>query len=134
MTELHKPESLIQQQIRLFAARLGLDFWRNNSGALPDEKGRIVRYGLANDSAQLNAQIKSSDLIGITPVWAYVEGIGWTWLGVFTAVECKPEGWVFSQSDKRAVAQKAFHDIVRKNGGFAGFAVSIDDFKRITGK
>ena len=127
-------ESTIQNQIRLAAAQMGIELYRNNSGALKDEFGRLVRYGLCNESKQLNDKIKSSDLIGVTPVNAYVEGVGWVKLGVFTAIECKPEGWVFYESDKRAVAQLAFIDIIRKAGGFAGFARSVEEFKRIIGK
>lgn len=127
-------ESTVQNQIRLAAAQLGCEVWRNNSGAYQDEYNNHIRYGLCNDSKQLNAKIKSSDLIGIVPVTAYLEGFGWVKLGVFFAVEVKPTDWKFYESDKRAVAQLAFHDIVRKAGGFAGFARSVEEFKRIIGK
>lgn len=123
-------ESPVQQRIRLAAAQNHIDLWRNNSGAYQDERGNFIRYGLCNDSAQLNERIKSSDLIGVTPIFITAEHIGRI-VGVFTAIETKPSDWVFRESDKRAVAQKAFHDIVLKNGGYAGFATCVEDFKRI---
>lgn len=127
-------ESTVQKLIRLEAAKMGIDLWRNNSGACTDITGRVIRYGLANESKQLNEKIKSSDLIGLLPTTAYIEGWGWVTIGIFIAIECKPTGWVFSSNDERAVAQKNFHDIVRKNGGIAGFASSVEDFRRIIGR
>lgn len=132
-------ETVVQQRARLLMAQLGAQCWRNNSGACIDETGRLIRYGLGNDSAQLNAKIKSSDLIGATPVQAYVQGIGWTVLGVFTALECKPSGWRMPtpipgrkfedqpEATQRALAQAKFHEIVRGVGGFAGFVTDPAD-------
>lgn len=126
-------ENPIQQQIRLAAAYQHLQLWRNNSGACEDKTGRQIRYGLANDSAAMNARIKSSDLIGITPTLVTPDMVGHL-LGVFTAIEVKAEDWRFRPSDKRAVAQLAFHDIVRQAGGYAGFAQSPEDMLRIIGR
>jgi hypothetical protein len=100
---------------RLLLDESGGSLWRNNSGALPDETGRIVRYGLWNDSKALNAVVKSSDYIGIAPG------------GRFLAVEWKPRGWKLIPSDARGHAQKAFLDIVRKLGGIATFASRVED-------
>lgn len=128
-------ETVNQQQVRLLHCQLtNGQIWRNNSGACTDDTGRLIRYGLGNDSAQLNAEIKSSDLIGITPVQAYVEGKGWLILGVFTAYEIKPSGWHQTPGDKRALAQAKFHDIVRSAGGFAGFVTDPRDIYGITGR
>lgn len=126
-------ESAVASHIRLAAARLGLSLWRNNSGACTDQSGRVIRYGLGNDSARLNKVIKSSDFIGITPVVITPDMVGQT-IGVFTAVETKAEGWKYSPSDERAVAQAQFHAIVRQAGGIAGFATSVDDFVALVRK
>lgn len=123
-------EAAVQNHIRLEAANRGVELWRNNVGVLLDQTGRPVRYGLANTSANVNKNIKSSDLIGITPVFVTPEMIG-TLIGVFTAVEVKGSDWRYSETDQRAEAQKRFHDIVRSAGGYAGFATSTEDFKRI---
>lgn len=114
-------ESAIQQRVRLEAARRGMQLWRNNVGACVDQNGRHIRYGLANESAAMNDIIKSSDLIGIMPVFITPEMVG-TVLGVFTAIECKHEGWKLTPGDKRGQAQAAFHDLVRSVGGKAWFA------------
>jgi hypothetical protein len=120
-------EAASQSHIRLAAANQHLQLWRNNTGVAVDDTGRHVRYGLCNDSKQLNDKIKSSDLIGITPVLITPEYYGRI-LGVFTAVETKAPGWKYRDNDARAVAQKRFHDIVKAAGGFAGFAQTVDDF------
>jgi hypothetical protein len=110
--------------------------WRNNSGAYQDDKsGRLVRYGLANESKQENEKIKSSDLIGITPELLFHPVRGWGQFGIFTALEIKPEGWKLTPGDKRGNAQLAFHDIVRNVGGYAGFVTDPEnDIRRIIGR
>lgn len=124
-------EDIIQQRTRLAFAPIG-PLWRNNTGAMQDETGRWVRYGLCNESSQLNAKIKSSDLIGITPCTAFLASTGrWETLGVFTALEIKPSDWRPSAADQRANAQAKFHAIVREVGGFAGFVTHPDDINTI---
>ena len=61
-------EAFAQSQVLLEAPRVGARLWRNNVGACEDKTGRIIRYGLANESKQQNAICKSSDLIGIKPI------------------------------------------------------------------
>lgn len=119
-------EAEVQQQIRLRAQQHGTPLLRNNSGATFDENGRMVRYGLGNDSSRLNEVFKSPDLIGIWPVIITPEHVGRT-LGVFFGVECKPTGWKFRESDKRAVAQKNFGDWVINHGGLFRFATCPED-------
>jgi hypothetical protein len=104
-------EASVQQRIRLQHQQTGGRLWRNNSGVLTDTDGRPVRYGLANDSSKINKLIKSSDLIGITPV----NGVG-----VFTAVEVKKGDWKFSGSD-RELAQLRFIMLVQSMGGIGRF-------------
>ena len=124
-------ETVVQQRTRLAFANIG-PMWRNNSGACMDDTGRLIRYGLGNDSAQLNHAIKSSDLIGITPVVAYLASVArWVRLGVFTALEVKPSGFVLKASDERAVAQAKFHAIVTDAGGYAGFVSDEKDIQSI---
>lgn len=115
-----RSEAAVQSHVMLAMSEIGIG-WRNNSGVAIDETGRHIRYGLANSSHAANQHIKSSDIIGIVPVTAYLQSVGWCTLGVFAAIECKAPGWKFSEADKRAVAQARFHDIVRGLGGFAGF-------------
>lgn len=123
-------EAASQQHIRLEAARHRCDLWRNNVGVLLNERGVPVRYGLVNDSPELNRLYKSSDLIGITPLFITPDMVG-RLVGVFTAVECKESNWSYNPNDQHQKAQKAFIDLVLKNGGMAGFATSSEDFRRI---
>ena len=116
-----RSEAAAQAEIRLAAPRWGGVLWRNNVGALPDRTGVLVRYGLANDSAKLNAHVKSSDLIGFTPVGG---------VAVFTAIECKRADWVW-HATAREIAQQRFHSIVRAGGGIAGFARSDSEFEAL---
>lgn len=127
-----RPESTVSNLTRQRFAYIG-PVWRNNSGVAYNERGQIIRYGLSNDSQQLNARIKSSDLICITPVLITPEMIGRV-LGVFTALETKPEGWKQIPSDKRAIAQARFHDIVRQHGGYAGFVTDPEQIYEIVGR
>ena len=114
-------ERAVQQRCMLEVANAGGMIWRNNVGAYVDEHGNMVRYGLNNQSAQQNRAAASSDLIGITPVVIRPDHVGRT-LGVFTAIECKREGWHWTPSDERAMSQMRFHHIVQSVGGVAGFA------------
>lgn len=121
-------ESAVASHIRLLAAQLNIWLLRNNSGGFYDQSGRFVRYGLGSFTDK--DQCASSDYIGITPVLITPEMVG-TIVGVFTAVETKPEGWKLNKSDKRGLHQKRFIDMVNQAGGKAGFATSVEDFKRI---
>lgn len=117
-------EAAVQQLIRLEVAQRGGRVWRNNSGAAEcADTGRMIRYGLGNDSKKVNAIIKSSDLIGITPITC---PCGRKY-GVFTAYEVKAPGWSLRQSDKRAQAQLNFIKLVASLGGYARFATSPED-------
>ena len=118
-------ESAIQQRLRLWASKRGVRLWRNNVGVLKDERGVPVRYGLANDSKGMNQSLKSSDLIGITPVIITPEMVGQT-LGVFTSYECKSEGWKYKGTD-REVAQHKWLMLVEQLGGISGFINSVVD-------
>lgn len=124
-------ESATTSHVRLDAAQLGIDLWRNNSGAWKDDTGRVIWYGLGSFTKR--DKYKSSDYIGIVPTVITPDMVGKT-LGVFVAVEMKAEDWKFYQSDEIALKQKNFHDIVKKAGGYAGFARNILDFRRIIGR
>lgn len=113
-------ESGVQNLVRLEAAKKGARLFRNNVGVLTDDTGRPVRYGLANDSAQMNKAIKSSDLIGIRPVIVSQDMVGST-IGQFVAREIKAPGWRFGGTD-REVAQLRFIELVSSMGGDAAFA------------
>lgn len=123
-------ESEVQQQVQIEAMKLKCNLMRNNSGALKDETGRLVRYGLGNVSKTHNDKIKSSDLIGFTQLTIKPEHVGMT-LAVFTAVEVKRPDWKPSMLNAREAAQNAFIQWVKMCGGFAGFATSVDHFKKI---
>lgn len=113
-------EAAVQQRVRIEAAGAGVLLWRNNVGALLDERGRMVRYGLANDSKALNERIKSSDLIGLRPVLIGPQHVGRV-LGQFVARECKAAGWRWRGTDRER-AQLAFMQAVLIHGGDACFA------------
>lgn len=126
-------ESAVDSHIILAAAQNGDYLWRNNRGAFQDDTGRWIRYGLMNESDKIDKICKSSDRIGITSLIIQPHHVG-RLVGVFTAIETKPSDWHMIPSDKRAIAQSAFHDIVLRAGGFAGFACNLEDYKRIVGK
>lgn len=121
-----KSEAYVQQQVRLKVAHAGGMSWRNNVGATPVKcpdcgaKRQPVRYGLANDSAQLNAKIKSSDLILAIPRTIQAQDVGQT-IAQFGAIECKAPGWSYTGNGRES-AQAAWIALIKKLGGFATFS------------
>lgn len=113
-------EAAVQAQVRLEASRKGLRVWRNNVGAFHDpDSGAFVRFGLANDSAQLNRVIKSGDLIGIRPRVIQPGDVGLL-IGQFVSREVKRGGWRYTGS-AREVAQLNWINLVNSLGGDASF-------------
>ena len=115
-----------QQQIRLEAARRGTPLLRNNNGALPSADGRMVRFGLGNDSKRLSDVFKSSDLVGIRPLMIQPEHVGQI-IGQFFAVEVKKPGWPGTPRTKHELAQAAFGRWVIQHGGYFQFATGTED-------
>lgn len=112
-------EAAVLNRIRLEASGAGVFLWRNNSGVATDSTGRPVRYGLANDSPQLNKVFKSSDLIGIRPVTITPGHVG-SVIGQFIAREVKRGDWRYTGS-QREEAQAAFLALINSCGGDAQF-------------
>lgn len=109
------PEARVQDEARLLASKMGWRLFRNNCGALKDENGRVVRYGIANDSPAMNKRIKSSDLIGIRPLVITPDMVGST-IGQFVAREIKKAGWKYKGTEHEE-AQLAFGTLVIGLGG-----------------
>ena len=80
-----------------------------------------MRYGLANDSAQLNEVIKSGDHIGLRPVLITEQHLGTT-LGQFVSIEAKHPSWQPGEDPKREKAQFAWAGLIRSKGGLAVFS------------
>lgn len=111
-------ESRVQSLVRLEAAQRGIYLWRNNVGAGQLVEGeRFIRFGLANDSRQLNEKIKSADLVGLQATRVTRDMVGLT-VGRFVSRECKPAGWKPDGSEHYA-AQLAWATLVNGQGGDA---------------
>ena len=108
-------EADVTRAVRLKASREGIKLWRNNVGAHQDHTGRMIRYGLCNESKVMNQLIKSADLIGIKPG------------GQFIARECKHAGWHYAGTP-RETAQLKFLQMVLAMGGDAGFTTGSINF------
>jgi hypothetical protein len=128
---VNKSEAWSQQKVRFDVAKQGAFAFRNNVGATAarckkcGEKQRPVRYGLANDSTQMNKRIKSHDLILAIPRIITHEMVG-TKIAQFGSVECKKPGWEYT-GDEREQGQQAWAAFVEHIGGFARFSTgSID--------
>lgn len=123
-----EPGSEARQQalIRIAAAQNGVWLTRNNVGALLDERGIPVRYGLANESPAQNKAVKSGDLMGCWPRLIGPHMVGQT-IAQLVSVEVKKEKWVYSGKG-REVQQKAWADFVTAKGGIAMFANSPESF------
>jgi len=112
-----RTETDILNLIRLALSDKGIINFRNNVGALKDINGRLVKYGLC---------IGSSDIIAIKPVVITPEMVGST-IGQFMAIEVKCQG------KKPTVEQKRFLEIIRKHGGLAGVARSVEELEEFLG-
>jgi len=115
-------EAAIQTRIRIEASKIGARLWRNNVGATATIEGGFIRYGLANDSKQMNNETKSSDLIGLRPVVIQHYHVGQI-IGQFVAREVKHGSWKYS-GDEKEIAQLNFLQLVASMGGDAAFANS----------
>jgi hypothetical protein len=111
-------ETDVLAELRLEASRLGLALWRNNSGAARDMHGRLLRFGLGNESAALWKIWKSSDLVGVGPG------------GRLVAIEAKDWGWTWT-GNAHERAQWSFMQNVMQLGGIAGFCTCAGDLRRM---
>ena len=118
-------EAELQQLIRIEASKRGIRLFRNNCGAFQSKTGQWVRYGLANDSKKVNKTLKSSDLIGITPVIITPDMTGKT-VGIFTSYEVKSSSWKYRRTEHE-IAQRAWLDFVLSLGGIAKFINRLED-------
>lgn len=119
-------ENPVQNHTRIALGEWGMPAWRNNVGACYDDTGRLVRYGLANDTAEMNKVIKSGDLISCQPILITPEMVGRV-IGRFVSFECKRTDWHLTPGDERGQAQLNWQNLVKRYGGAAGFVRSVDD-------
>ena len=108
-------EHEIQQRIRLACGRGAVRLWRNNTGALVDQQGRFVRFGLCKGS---------SDLIGLRSLEITPEWVGQR-IAQFIALEIKAAHGVVSPE------QRAFLRLVQELGGVAAVCRSLDDARQL---
>lgn len=113
-------EAAVQNNLRLEGARKGVRLFRNNVGACYDEDRNFIRYGLANESTQVNKVIKSGDLIGIRPLLVTPQMVGHI-VGQFVSREAKPGDWRFGNTE-REQAQLRWIQLITSLGGDASFA------------
>jgi hypothetical protein len=111
------PETALQNAIRKALSEAGVTNFRNNTGALKDDRGRLVRYGLCKGS---------SDIIAIKPVTITEDMVG-SVIGQFVAVEVKTAG------KKATKDQQRFIDAILRLGGLAGVAHSEEEALEMVG-
>jgi hypothetical protein len=116
-------EGAVQVQVRLEAAAKGVKLFRNNVGALTDERGIPVRFGLANDNKEINKILKSADLIGWRTLTVQPHMVGWR-IAQFVSREIKEAGWQYTGRE-REPAQLAWAGMVCAAGGDGGFAAGV---------
>ena len=108
-------EHEIQQRIRLACGRGTVRLWRNNTGALVDQQGRFVRFGLCKGS---------SDLIGLRSLEVTPEMVGQR-LAQFVALEVKTVNGTVSTE------QRAFLQLVQQLGGLGAVCRSIEEARTV---
>lgn len=113
-------EAAVQNNLKLEASRKGVRLFRNNVGAAQLPDGSFIRFGLANESSQVNAVIKSGDLIGIRPLIITPPMVGHV-VGQFVSREAKAGNWRYSNTERER-AQYRWIQLVTSLGGDACFA------------
>ena len=108
-------EQELQQRIRLQLGSSPVRLWRNNVGALRDERGRLVTYGLCKGS---------SDLIGLRQVLIGPEHMGQT-MAVFSAIAVK------ARKGRLREEQRSFLELVERFGGYSGVARTVEEAARV---
>ena len=108
-------EHEIQQRIRLACGRGPVRLWRNNTGAIVDQQGRFVRFGLCKGS---------SDLIGLRSLEITTELVGQR-IAQFVALEVKATQGVLSPE------QRAFLRLVQQLGGLAAACRSVEEAEQL---
>lgn len=116
-------EAAAQAAVRLEAAQKGVRLFRNNVGALLDSRGVPVRFGLANDSKEVNDVIKSSDLVGWRRTLILPEHVG-TVIAQTVLREVKEPGWKYS-GDEHEVAQLAWLQLGASDGADVAFCTGV---------
>lgn len=104
-------------------------YWRNNAGACYDDTGRLIRFGLGNDSNRLWKTYKSTDQIACVPMVIQPHHVGRV-VGVFCALEDKARGWHLTPGDKRGQAQLNFMQHVQRCGGIVGFVTEPEQVRQ----
>jgi hypothetical protein len=120
-----RSEAAVQNNIRLAAPKKGYMLWRNNVGSLLDSRGVPVRFGLGNDSPQINRVLKSSDLVGWKPTLVTPSMVG-RYVAVFVALEVKESVWRY-KGDAHEKAQESWLKLVAADGGIARFVTKEGD-------
>ena len=108
-------EHEIQQRIRLACGCGRVRLWRNNTGALVDQQGRFVRFGLCKGS---------SDLIGLRSLEITPELVGQR-IAQFVGLEIKTGSGTVSPE------QRAFLLLVQQLGGLAAVCRSIAEAQAV---
>ena len=104
-------EHEIQQRIRLACGHGPVRLWRNNTGALVDQQGRFVRFGLCKGS---------SDLIGLRSLEITPELVGQR-IAQFVALEIKTDCGIVSPE------QQAFLQLPQRCPGVPRLRPSVPD-------
>ena len=105
------------RSIMLGISTPGVRLFRNNCGALKDQDGRLIRFGVANPGG--------SDLIGWRSVTVTPDMVGQK-IAVFLAIEVKGERGRATDEQRNFIAR------VKADGGLAGVARTVDDALAIT--
>lgn len=121
-------EAGVSSRVRLAAPEHNMRLFRNNRGALPDERGVPVRFGLANDSKQLGERLRSADLIGWRRLLIGPHHVGST-LAQFVSIETKHEDWTPRPNDLHEQGQQRWATLVAAEGGFARFVTGPEGLK-----
>jgi len=111
-------ESDLRREIQVAASKICARLFRNNSGALKNERGQWVHYGLG---------VGTSDLIGFKIETITPDMVGQRFAR-FAAIEVK------SEKGRATEAQENFIKFVRECGGIATICKSTEEALMVLSK
>lgn len=134
-----KSEARVQSEVRLEAAHADVYLFRNNIGAgavvspsnlcsrCVKQARSFIRWGLGNDSEQINKVLKSADLIGVRKRLITARDVG-CYIGQFVSREVKRSNWKFSGVESEH-AQARWATLINAQGGDAQIVTGIGSLK-----
>ena len=133
MARNRTPETKAKENVLLRAAQWKSKLFKNNTGVAYTQDGRPVFFGLGNEGKKTADDIRTPDDVGWTKITVTPDMVGKE-IAVFTCIDSKRLGFTVKSNytkGTREYGQNKFFEIVKRDGGIAGFASCPQDVDNI---